>query len=655
MRLTEVEFARQKQLNISALKPDERSQVMATWFKRDDGSYQVLSVVGDNVWKYPTARFPSQTLDCDRKCRFNTLPQCFVSDMQVLWWAYDISRQPRGKTLIQTFSNIKIFLSYLSDMHVTRLSQINAMHCANYVTHCRQLPGRKGNKTLSSTTLTLRFLGVETLWEITRDTEHQFAHPWTDSSAKYLSGETGQGKSKTLIIPDEQLKLLMQGSMKCVEQANNLLSLRDEIGVQRAQLKAQGNSSKYIPPKLNLALKQTGYNGTLSQFNSEVKAIQTACMIVILTLSGIRVHELGYLKNDAWYFTEDDEGEKTYWMKGRSDKTGEGNCEWLIPKAVTKALDVAQAYAAPLQMQWLEQRQALQTIDLDCTTVYAMTRHENALFLDVSQKNNNRVGGFGQVTILRRINAFARLCGVATHLTPHQFRRSFAVAVGKSVYGDLRYLRQHLKHWSLDMTILYMLNDKQDAELYDQIMATMVNENVERVAHWLEDDTLLSGGSAQQIKAKAGQVLGDGLIHLVIPSVFDPSLAPEGKQLVLASIMCPPDPEMENPQVWWDQLDDTIAEIWPEFREHIEYKETFSIANISAATRDHVLPGQGGECIGLGQIVGQCGQTKPSAGAPVRGLFYVGADAGGYSCGTHQAVDSAFNVARQVLQYHQTH
>jgi phytoene dehydrogenase-like protein len=159
----------------------------------------------------------------------------------------------------------------------------------------------------------------------------------------------------------------------------------------------------------------------------------------------------------------------------------------------------------------------------------------------------------------------------------------------------------------------------------------------------------------RSIKAKAGQVLGDGLIHLVIPSVFDPSLAPEGKQLVLASIMCPPDPEMENPQVWWDQLDETIAEIWPEFREHIEYKETFSIANISAATRDHVLPGQGGECIGLGQIVGQCGQTKPSAGAPVRGLFYVGADAGGYSCGTHQAVDSAFNVARQVLQYHQTH
>jgi hypothetical protein len=27
------------------------------------------------------------------------------------------------------------------------------------------------------------------------------------------------------------------------------------------------------------------------------------------------------------------------------------------------------------------------------------------------------------------------------------------------------------------------------------------------------------------------------------------------------------------------------------------------------------------------------------------GLFYVGCDAGGYGCGTHQAVDSGINVA----------
>jgi prolycopene isomerase len=160
----------------------------------------------------------------------------------------------------------------------------------------------------------------------------------------------------------------------------------------------------------------------------------------------------------------------------------------------------------------------------------------------------------------------------------------------------------------------------------------------------------------RSIKAKAGEVLGDGLIHLVTPSIYDPTMAPEGKQCVLASIMSPPDPEMPKSQIWWDQLDKTIAEIWPEFPECVERKETFSIANVSAMTRDRVLTGQGGECIGLGQIVGQSGSHKPSAEAPIPGLFYVGTDAGAsFGCGTHQAIASAFNVSGQVLTYHQTH
>jgi len=65
-------------------------------------------------------------------------------------------------------------------------------------------------------------------------------------------------------------------------------------------------------------------------------------------------------------------------------------------------------------------------------------------------------------------------------------------------------------------------------------------------------------------------------------------------------------------------------------------------------TRDSVLPGQGGECVGLGQIVGQCGRKKPDPTAPIRGLFYAGADAGGAGMGTHQAACSGIEVARRV-------
>lgn len=159
----------------------------------------------------------------------------------------------------------------------------------------------------------------------------------------------------------------------------------------------------------------------------------------------------------------------------------------------------------------------------------------------------------------------------------------------------------------------------------------------------------------RSLKAKAGEIPDEVVVFVTVPSYYDASLAPPGKQCALASTLCPPDAQMKNTQAWWDKLDEMVAKLWPDLPKHIESKEHFSTADVSAVTRDHVLPNQGGECIGLGQVVGQCGRHKPSAKAPLRGLFYVGCDAGGYGCGTHQAVDSGINVARMVLQYHQMH
>jgi phytoene dehydrogenase-like protein len=159
----------------------------------------------------------------------------------------------------------------------------------------------------------------------------------------------------------------------------------------------------------------------------------------------------------------------------------------------------------------------------------------------------------------------------------------------------------------------------------------------------------------RSLRAKKGEVPDELLVFNVIPSNFDPDLAPPGKQCVLASTLCPADPEMGSNAAYWDKLDEMMDRIWPGFSGCVESKENFSTRHVSDLTREQVLPKVGGECIGLGQVVGQCGRHKPSATAPIRGLFYVGCDAGGYGCGTHQAVDSAFNVARLVELYHQMH
>lgn len=155
------------------------------------------------------------------------------------------------------------------------------------------------------------------------------------------------------------------------------------------------------------------------------------------------------------------------------------------------------------------------------------------------------------------------------------------------------------------------------------------------------------------LKVKQGHVPKEVIMFGIVPSNFDPAMSPPGKQCFIAGTICPPDPESTGMiKELYGKMDEMLNRVFPEVMDAVMYKEFEGPAEVSAATRDHVLPGQGGECVGLAQIVGQCGKYKPSPKAPIRGLFYVGCDAGGTGMGTHQAAESGINVARMVLQYH---
>jgi phytoene dehydrogenase-like protein len=131
----------------------------------------------------------------------------------------------------------------------------------------------------------------------------------------------------------------------------------------------------------------------------------------------------------------------------------------------------------------------------------------------------------------------------------------------------------------------------------------------------------------------------------VVPSNYDPSLATDGRQMALVGTFCDPDVDLEYLEPLLARVDESMERVWPGFHDAVESSVAYGTQQVSRASRDAVVPRQGGECIGLGQVVGQCGSNKPSARSPLHGLFYVGCDAGGYGCGTHQAVDSGINVA----------
>jgi phytoene dehydrogenase-like protein len=159
------------------------------------------------------------------------------------------------------------------------------------------------------------------------------------------------------------------------------------------------------------------------------------------------------------------------------------------------------------------------------------------------------------------------------------------------------------------------------------------------------------------LKAKTEGPPKEITVWYEVPSNYDPKAAPKGKQILMTGYWCPADPQLSTKEkkAWWDKGEEMLLKIFPDLPKYIEFKEGYSTRDVSNLTRDQVMPGQGGECIGLGQIVEQAAAYKPSAKSPVQGLFYVGCDAGGYGVGIHQAVDSAINVAGMVQKYHLMH
>lgn len=202
----------------------------------------------------------------------------------------------------------------------------------------------------------------------------------------------------------------------------------------------------------------------------------------------------------------------------------------------------------------------------------------------------------------------------------------------------VNYVKELKPSWGM-MGIRYFLDEKVLDEPYGMIFSDEGYWSMER---WLA--------------AEEGKIPRDVIIWYKVPSNFDPALAPPDKQCVLTGVWCPADPQMteEQKQTWWDKVDEMMTRVWPDLPAHIESKEYYSTREVSVLTRDAVLPGTGGECIGLGQVVGQCGRHKPSAESPLAGLFFVGTDAGGYGCGAHHAVNSGVNVAQMVLEQHRT-
>ncbi|MDP6977511.1 MAG: NAD(P)/FAD-dependent oxidoreductase [Myxococcota bacterium] len=163
------------------------------------------------------------------------------------------------------------------------------------------------------------------------------------------------------------------------------------------------------------------------------------------------------------------------------------------------------------------------------------------------------------------------------------------------------------------------------------------------------DDSWLD--TARFERVKNGETPEEVILFMVNHSFFDEHAAPPGKQVLVSGTVCSSNPEAREIEAIWKRMDEQMKEHFPEIWEICERREYSGPKEIAALTRDSVLPGQGGECVGLAQIVGQCGKHKPDSNAPINGLYIAGADAGAKGMGTHQSALSGIAVAKMAQRY----
>ncbi|KAA0233567.1 MAG: NAD(P)/FAD-dependent oxidoreductase [Actinobacteria bacterium] len=149
-------------------------------------------------------------------------------------------------------------------------------------------------------------------------------------------------------------------------------------------------------------------------------------------------------------------------------------------------------------------------------------------------------------------------------------------------------------------------------------------------------------------KQKEGKEPEEVILFMCNHSFYDENAAPPGKQVLVSGTVCSPNPDASEIEGLWNCMDRQMKELLPDIWDATERREYNGPREISSLTRDAVLPGQGGECVGLAQIIGQCGSKKPKSETSIRGLYLAGADAGAAGMGTHQAALSGTEVARLV-------
>ncbi len=121
------------------------------------------------------------------------------------------------------------------------------------------------------------------------------------------------------------------------------------------------------------------------------------------------------------------------------------------------------------------------------------------------------------------------------------------------------------------------------------------------------------------------------------PTNYDPSLGPEGRQMIFLGTGCPPRQDWRK---WEETMLNSFYAVYPQAKGKVLWHRLDSPDLVNA------YAGEDGCIIGVGQTIDQIHERRPSVVSPLPGLYFASAEAGGHGIGTELAADSARELFR---------
>lgn len=517
---------------LKGMRAVQMAQLVVTVTRDPDGNEYVLSRLRDREWNLSPLSWPPNVNEGAKVIRFPQLKStALVEGMQDALYArmrIGLPNFPQvtGGTVLNLFKGLHRFACWLDERGVEKFSDVSSDMALSYVQYCKtdrkkQGRGKSDDKPLAKRTVGIRLAGVEWLWHVRHLMKDGLVDfPWPGESALSLAGVSRAGVPvrQTKIIPPEVMSKLFKRAEEYIDRASELLDARDmalelkklQPDWKRKFKKATADSDRRNRDnKINDVLRANGYP-TLRALRRPLSLLRTACYMILAITTGMRDHELSWLRSGAFYKSIHD-GEEYGWLKATSSKSHDGPSEWMVPISIgKKAIDVLERLSAPYRAQLdlriaelevlLRDRHLSPEMRTKLADEWRIScEHIQHLFL-ARFLNTGAIRTLCKRRMHQSLVEFAQEAGVEWDIHPHQFRATFAVFVAGSVHGDLRYLKEHFKHWSLDMTFMYAMNTKQDEDLYKDLYDEMNVFNARVVDHWLDEKTPLCGRGAERLK-----------------------------------------------------------------------------------------------------------------------------------------------------------